>query len=132
MWSFKITPRFGDVDGLRHINNTVIPQWFESARGKMFRVFIPDLDFDKWNLIMARMEIDFLAQIFWQTDVEIISYVDRIGNSSFSLHQEVWQNGEKKAQGKFVAVYYDFTKNKSVPIPEAIRAKLNEHFVPAK
>lgn len=31
MYNIVITPRFGDIDGLRHVNNTVVAIWFEKA-----------------------------------------------------------------------------------------------------
>lgn len=37
MYLYDITPRFGDIDGLRHVNNTVIPGWFEQARNQIYR-----------------------------------------------------------------------------------------------
>ncbi|KUK74851.1 MAG: Thioesterase, partial [Methanobacterium sp. 42_16] len=32
MYTISVTPRFGDADGLRHINNIVLAEWFELAR----------------------------------------------------------------------------------------------------
>ena len=43
MFTKMVTPRFGDVDGLRHINNTMVPVWFELGREPFFRYFNPDM-----------------------------------------------------------------------------------------
>jgi acyl-CoA thioester hydrolase len=130
---FKITvePRFGDVDGLRHVNNTVIPVWFELGRNPVFRMFTPDLDLssEKWRSIMARVEFDFLREMYFDGIVEIRTYVLHIGNSSFMLGHEAWQHGELKVKGKAVLVHYDFISKKSVPLPEDIRNQLSEHMV---
>ena len=32
----ELMPRFYETDGLGHINNTVIPKWFETARTPIF------------------------------------------------------------------------------------------------
>ena len=37
MFTKSLTPRFGDVDGLRHINNTMLPDWFELGRDPLYR-----------------------------------------------------------------------------------------------
>ena len=61
MYKTIVTPRFGDIDGLRHVNNTVLAVWFEQARNPVFRMFTPDLDlsYENWKLIMVRTEFDF-------------------------------------------------------------------------
>ncbi|WP_462273285.1 acyl-CoA thioesterase [Methanohalophilus sp.] len=131
MFKLTVTPRFGDVDGLRHVNNTVIPEWFEMGRNPIFRIFTPDLDLtpEKWRLIMARTEFDFLGEMYFDGDVEIRTYIARLGNSSFTIGHEAWQRGELKAKGKAVIVHYDFMEKKSLPIPPEIRTRLEEHLI---
>lgn len=124
-----IEPRFGDTDGLRHINNTVVPSWFEEARNPLYRIFMPDLTFEKWRLILAHVETDFLSEMRYGRDVEIRSWVERVGTTSFTVHQEAWQNGARRACGKTVVVHYDFEACKSIPIPDDLRARLSEHLL---
>ncbi|MDI9618392.1 thioesterase family protein [Methanothermobacter sp.] len=131
MFRITVTPRFGDIDGLRHVNNTVLAVWFEKGRNPIFRMFTPDLDlsYEKWKLILVRTEFDFLAQMYYGSDVEIRSYITHIGNSSFTIGHEAWQDGELKAKGKAVLVHYDFIEQRKKPIPPDIRSKLEEHLV---
>ncbi|MGM0771555.1 MAG: acyl-CoA thioesterase [Halobacteriota archaeon] len=131
MFVTTVTPRFGDIDGLGHVNNTVLPEWFELARNPIFRMFEPDLDLThgKWNLIMARIDFDFIGEMFFDGDVEIRTYVQKIGNSSFTLLHEAWQKGEMKTRGTAVLVHYDFINKKSVPLPDEIKEALSEHLV---
>lgn len=128
MFTKTITPRFGDVDGLRHINNTRLPVWFELGRDPFFRYFNPEMSFEHWNLIMARIEVDFLVPMLLGADVEIRTYVSRIGTSSFTVHQEAWQNQQLGAKGSAVVVHYDFQNHRPLPIPDAIRERLKEHL----
>jgi acyl-CoA thioester hydrolase len=127
MFTMTITPRFGEIDGLRHINNNAIPTWFETGRNPVFQLFVPDMDFNKWNLIMARLEVDYVSQMKYGSDITIYTFISHIGRSSFEIYQEAWQNGELGAKGKAVIVHYDFQNQKSVSIPEVIKAKLREH-----
>ncbi len=126
-----ITPRFGDSDGLKHINNIALAEWFELARNSFYKLFTPDLDLshEKWKLIMVRTEFDFLGQMFYGTDVHIKSYITKIGNSSFTTAHEAWQNGHLRAKGKAVLVHYDFIHQKTKSIPPEIRKLLEEHLV---
>ena len=43
MFKDYATPRFGNIDGLKHVNNTVVADWFEMGRNGIFRYFTPDL-----------------------------------------------------------------------------------------
>ena len=126
----SITPRFGDVDGLRHVNNCVPPIWFETAREPFFRLFHPNLDLaEEWNLVMARYSVDFISQLRLNGVVEIRTFIKKIGRSSVTVHQEAWQNGLLGARGEAVLVYYDLAALKSLPIPESIREELAGHMI---
>jgi len=133
MFSTIVSPRFGDIDGLGHVNNTVLPVWFETGRNSVFRLFSPDLDLspDVWHLILVRTEFDFLHQMYFRYDVEIRTYIAKIGNSSFTVGHEAWQEGELKVKGQAVLVYYDFKLQKAIPLPDSIRNILKAHMLPA-
>ncbi|MBC7185133.1 MAG: acyl-CoA thioesterase, partial [Marinobacter sp.] len=62
MFHLELEPRFSDTDALGHISNTTLPVWFEQARTPVFRIFHPTLEADTWPLIIARLEIDLMAQ----------------------------------------------------------------------
>lgn len=131
MLNIVVTPRFGDTDGLRHINNITLAEWFELARNPLYRFFTPDLDlsYEKWKLIMVRTDFDFLGQMYYGCDVHIKTYISKIGNTSFVTAHEAWQNGHLRAQGKAVLVHFDFMEQKSKFIPDSIRKMLMEHLV---
>lgn len=128
MLTKTIEPRFGDVDGLRHINNTVVPSWFEEARNPFYGLFTPDFNFAHWRLILAHIEADFLHEMRYGQAVEIRSWVSHLGRTSFTVYQEAWQNGVHCARGKTVVVHYDFAARETRPIPDDIRARLAEHL----
>ena len=85
MFTHGLLPRFNDTDALGHINNSSFATWFEVARRPLFQVFVPDLDPKKWNLIIARVEIDYLAQTNYQDEVMIETYLEKLGNSSLVI-----------------------------------------------
>lgn len=128
MFVEKIQPRFAETDALGHINNAVLPVWFEQARTPYFKIFVPTLDVKNWTLILARIDVEFVAEMFYGQDVEIHSYTKKIGNSSFIVYQEAWQNGELAAKGNATMVQFDHKAKKSVPVSEEQRAILNKHL----
>lgn len=124
MRDLLITPRFNDTDALGHVNNASYATWFEEARRPVFQYFIPDLDPKKWNLILARIEIDYLAQGHYEHPVTIKTMLEKIGNSSFVLLQEAHQENKVIARGKSFLVHFDYKTQKSVTIPDGIRKNL--------
>lgn len=130
MFNIMVTPLFGDTDALQHINNNVLGTWFELARNDIFRIFTPDLSvsYDDWKLIMVKTTYEYLDQMFYGTDVEIRTYVLRIGNSSFTTYHEAWQDDRLCAKGTAVMVHFDFNEQKSIRIPDDIRKELNKHL----
>jgi acyl-CoA thioester hydrolase len=106
-------------------------EWFELGGLDIYRYFTPDLDldFENWKLIMVRKEADFVGQLRFGEDVEIRTYLLKIGNSSFTVGNEVWQSNELKAKGKTFIVHFDYVTQKSVPIPDDVRKKLEEHLI---
>ena len=129
MFTTTITPKFGDTDGLRHINNNRISEWFELARNPIFEFFNPTFSFDGWNLILVHLDLDFLSQIYYGKDVEVRTWISRVGHSSFEVYQEAWQNDNLCTKGKTVIVHFDFAAQKSKPVPASIRSLLEEHLI---
>jgi acyl-CoA thioester hydrolase len=130
MFSTTVSPSFGEVDGLGHINNCVLARWFELGRNPIFRIFEPNLNLTHgvWPLIMARTEFDFLDELFFQFDVEIKTWIEKIGTTSFTTYHEAWQDGRLCAKGKSVIVHFDFAKKVTTPIPEDKKQALAEHL----
>lgn len=124
MFSLSITPRFYETDAFGHINNTVMTGWFEAARAPIFQIFTPNMDIKNLTLILARIEVDFVAQTHYGYDVVVKTGIEKVGNSSFVVIQEAWQNDVLVAKGKAVQVYFDFKTQKSDRIPDVYREKL--------
>ena len=121
-----ITPRVSETDGVGHINNVFVPIWFEAGRREIFRIFSPGLDFKNWKLALVKVEVEYVDQIYLANEVEIRTGIDKIGNSSFTIEEEIHQTGRLCAKGKSIYVNYNFKTEKSETIPESIRNKLNK------
>lgn len=117
---------FSDTDSLGHINNTKFPIWFENARDPIFKIFVPDMDPKKWNLILVKVEIDYLAQAYFGKDVEIQTSISKIGGASFVVTQEAFQDGKKVALGNSTMVYFDYKNQASKKIEGPLRESLSE------
>lgn len=129
MLTYTVHPRFGDTDQLGHIHHLTVPSWFEEARNPIFNWFNPGLKLSGWNLILARIEVDYTGQMRHEDqDVEIRTWVSYIGHSSFHLTHAAYSKGKCCALGGCVLIHYDFKEKRAVPIPEHILILLREHF----
>lgn len=129
MFSATISPRFLETDALGHINNTVLPMWFESSRDPVFRIFSPDMDVNNWQLMLASFKVDFHAETHYGSDVEVKTFISRIGGASFDVYQECWQNGVMTVSGLTTMVYFCHAKKKSQRLSDEIIAQMKEHFI---
>ena len=128
MFTLTIEPRFAETDALGHISNTTFPIWFETARDPVFKIFHPTMTTHDWPLILAKQEIDFIAQTYMDKPVTINTYVNQIGNASFDIIHEARQNDKTVARGKAVMVRFNYQTEQSEPISDSARKTLSEHL----
>ena len=131
MWSLTVEPRFAETDALGHINNTVLPVWFEQARTPIFRFFTPDLNPKDWHLIIAKIDVEFVGELFYGSEIEIRTWIEKVGNTSFVIYHEAWQGDTLGARGHAVMVHFDHDQKASKALPADIRAQLEQHLKPA-
>ena len=127
MFTTDITPRVSETDGAGHINNTVAPVWLEAGRHDIFRMFSPRLAFDDWHVALVNTNLNYEAQIFWQRPVQVRTWVDHVGNTSFRLYEEIWQGETRCVTGTVTYVHFDYRQQRPVPVPDAIRSQLLAH-----
>ncbi|PLS17393.1 thioesterase [Bacillus sp. M6-12] len=128
MYRTIIEPRVSETDGVGHINNTTVPIWFEAGRNKLFKLFTPDDSFKNWKMIILNMNVDYIDQMYFGRDVEVRTWVKRIGNSSLELYEEIHQDNRLCAKGVAVYVNFNLETQKSESIPESIRRELQQHL----
>ncbi|WP_156289642.1 acyl-CoA thioesterase [Oceanobacillus salinisoli] len=123
-----IEPRVSETDGVGHINNTTIPVWLEAARNPIFKLFTPDNSFKNWKLILLNVNIDYLDQVYFGKEVEVFTWVKKIGNSSMELYEEIHQEGRVCIKGKVVYVNFNLEEQQPERIPDEIRKELEKYF----
>ena len=129
MFELTVTPRFYETDAFGHVNNTVVTGWFETARFPLFEIFFQEgSDAASLPLILARIEVDFVGQIYYGKDVLLRTGIERVGNSSFVVLHQAWQSGKLVARGKAVQVHFEQDKQTSSPVPEPLRKELEKHI----
>ncbi|OFW75478.1 MAG: thioesterase [Alicyclobacillus sp. RIFOXYA1_FULL_53_8] len=129
MFEKHVVVRFGECDGLGHVNNGTYFTYLEEARMDLFRVFNPSLDLKLWNLIVASTRCDFLKQASYAQDLFVFTWIGRMGNSSFVVEQAIQDiQGEWVARGQATLLAYDYAEGKPVPLWSDVRERLEVHL----
>ncbi|MDK9695618.1 MAG: acyl-CoA thioesterase [Siculibacillus sp.] len=116
--------RYGDTDRQGHVNNAVFATFFETGRVEMLLASEAPFLEPGQSLVLARLEIDLVAEINWPGTVEIGTRVGKIGRSSMTLEQAVFQDGRLAARGISVVVLTDEATRRSTPLSERAIAML--------
>lgn len=118
--------RYADLDMLAHVNNNAIGVFLENGRVHLFRASGRDTVGDlSW--VVRRLEIDFAREITFPGTVRTGTRVAALGNSSCTLRQGIFVDGECRVTSTAVGVCFDLVGRTSVRIPDAVRAQLAAH-----
>ena len=119
--------RFRDCDAMGHVNNAVYLTYLEIARFAYWKAAeIGRLEGDI-SYIIARVEIDFRASAEPGDVIDVAIAVRAIGRSSFTMEYEIRdREGQVIVTARSVQVAYDYAAKQSVPVPDAIRARIAE------
>ncbi len=120
LWTQQ-TLRFADTDRLGHVNNAVFATFCESGRVAFFYDPSAPLVPPGCALVIARLILDFRAEMLWPGTVEIGTAVLGIGRSSFTLGQGIFKDGTCVATAETVLVLMDEATRRSTPLPEPVR-----------
>jgi acyl-CoA thioester hydrolase len=125
-YEISIRPRVSETDMLGHINNVAVVAWLEEGRSYMVREALektPQMP----PFVLARLEIDYRAQLYFGEEVQVWSGTERLGNTSLVIRQRVLQRGVTCADGRCVLVHFDHATQRPVTLPEGLRAALGRY-----
>lgn len=130
-----ITVKWGEMDSLGHVNNTVFFRYSEDGRiDYMHRVAEEDDTQTSDGPILADLQCTFLQQLRFPAEVEMGTRVSRMGRSSIELEQCLFrvESAEAIAVYKNVIVWFDFGAQTTMRVPEPIRERIRrlEHKAP--
>jgi acyl-CoA thioester hydrolase len=120
--------RWGDMDAMGHLNNTLYFRLLEEARIQWFGALGIEANGHVPGPILANIACDFIKPMLYPNTAVITQNVTKIGNSS--LHhsctiEALAEPGVVYARSTSVVVWMDYAAGKSAPWPESIRAQLN-------
>jgi acyl-CoA thioester hydrolase len=117
--------RWGDMDAIGHVNNTVYFRYFESARIRYDEV-LQDRE-DAWpggiGPIVASTSCDFKKPLEYPDRIRVGARVVELGEKKYVMDQAIYSedHGGIAAEGRTVMVSYDYEADGTVPLPEGLR-----------
>ena len=122
--------RYADTDRQGHVNNAVFATMLETGRAEL--LYAPDDPMFDANcaFVIASLRLEFLGEIRWPGRVEIGTRVARIGNSSFTLEQALFQDERCVATGEAVIVQMNETTRRSQRLADTLIRRLAELMPP--
>lgn len=124
----KVIPmRWGDMDAMNHLNNTLYFRLMEEARISWFHDYDLMMRPDGEGPILAHASCDFIKPMTYPCETRVTQSVVRVGRSSLEVEMTI--EGDETppalyAKGKNVLVWVDYTTGTSAAWPDRIRQAL--------
>lgn len=116
--------RWGDMDAMGHVNNTVYFRYLESARIEWFRTIHCEPDPQGQGPVIVNAFCNFYKQLEYPGDIVVKTYVSDPGRTTFeSWHtiERLDQPGVVSAAGGATVIWVDFPQQKAVTLPDRMR-----------
>ena len=120
--------RFADLDLLGHVNNVAFTVYFEGCRAAfMFKTGFWVKGSQRQN-VLARLELDYLRELHYPGEVRVGLRVLKVGNSSFTLGQGLFNGDKCVATAMVVIARMDTTTRRATPLNDEERASLQPYL----
>jgi len=123
----RIPVRWGDMDAMGHVNNTVYFRYMEQTRISWFEALLPRGEaWGATGIVIASATCNFKKAINYPGTVEVKMFAGQPGGSSLPTFYELRVESQICADGGATVVFIDMEKQKPVRIPEALRNLISE------
>jgi len=124
------TARFADTDRLGHVNNAVFATFCESGRVSFLYDASKPLAPPGAVFVIARLALDFRAELHWRDQVDIGTAVLAMRRRSFTLGQGLFCRDACVAAAESVMVLMDEATRRAIELPDRLRADLAAYLAP--
>ncbi|MFK8048781.1 MAG: acyl-CoA thioesterase [Halioglobus sp.] len=125
LFSITLTPRISETDLVGHVNNVSIAAWFEDLRVRyMASLEAIDTEGEMLHFTLASLQIDFIGETHYGSEVTMSMESVAVGNSSITLEGVMHQNDKLAAKGTAVMVHWHPQTHRPQRIPDFYREKV--------
>ncbi len=116
--------RWGDMDALGHVNNTVYFRYMEQARiDWLGSLAAQGLGYAKGQgPVIVDASCTFREPLVYPGDVEVRMFLCNAGRTSVGSTYELWKDDRLYADGAAKIVWIDLATGRPTPLPDAIAA----------
>ena len=121
----RIPMRWGDLDAMGHVNNTIYFRFLEQSRIEWYTEIGRGRENGVVEAIVVSAHCTFFRPLTYPGTVEVRTYAGSPGRSSFEITQEIRRSDDPEtiyAAGGAKVVWVDHQTGKSMPIPDEVRA----------
>lgn len=126
-----VTLRFSDQDPMGHINNVATIALLESGRTGLLAKLFAGTDHPAKGMVLARLTVDYRAEIFFPGTVDVGAKLTGIGNTSMTSDFAIFQGDKCCVVSRSINVFVDPATHRPIPPTEKVRASLERHLVPS-
>ena len=118
--------RWGDMDALGHVNNTVYFRYMEQARIEwLYAQSVLGAKYDDGtSSVIVNASGTFLEPLVYPGDVEVRMYLGELGRTSVGSFYDILRDGRRVAEGAARIVWVDVKTGRSTPLLDRIAAPL--------
>lgn len=116
-----VTIRYSDQDAMGHVNNVVLAQYVEAARALMIQSVIDRFDHPGLDFVLARVIIDYRAELHYPGTVEVGGRFVRLGSKSLTSGYGIFLGDKCVATAESINVFFDINTRKSTTPPDDVR-----------
>ncbi len=114
--------RFSDTDSVGHVNNVAFAAYLETGRVSMtydmgIRELLKGTD---THFVIAQLNLSYRGEMNWPGKVEVGTGISKVGRSSVTMLQAMYQQGTCTSTAEAVLVLMNMTSRKSTPLPANI------------
>jgi acyl-CoA thioester hydrolase len=127
VYEIQIPIRWGDMDAMGHVNNTVYFRYMEQARISWFDEMGVQSHPGGQGPLIVNAACTFARQLAYPGTVLVRQYAGEAGRSSIMTYSDMMRTDEPDAvyaHGSAKVVWVDLQRQKSMPIPEAVRTQM--------
>ena len=124
-----IAIRWGDLDSVGHVNNTIYFRYMEQARIDWFDSLGYPVGPREEGPVIVNASCTFLKQLNYPGNVEVKTYIGTVGRTSMESWIEMRPSYDPRtvyAEGGAKIVWVNYVLGKSQPLPDQIRRVVGE------
>ena len=125
VYEMLVPIRWGDMDAMNHVNNTVYFRYLETVRIEWMRSVGCQPDPKGEGPVIVNAFCNFYKQLEYPGDVQVKMYTSDPGRTTFEswgTMERADQPGVVYAAGGATTIWVDFPSQKAVALPEWLRA----------